>query len=83
MAAAFRALTARVAAVAPDARMDGVLVAPELSGGVETVLGLTHDEVFGPVVMVGLGGVFAEVLADVAFRAPPSGGPRPERWSTG
>jgi acyl-CoA synthetase (NDP forming) len=73
VATAFHALTDRAAEVAPDARVDGVLVAPELSGGVETVLGLTHDEVFGPVVMVGLGGVFAEVLADVAFRAPPFG----------
>ena len=68
---AFAELVARCAEVAPGARVDGVLVAPEVAGGVETVLGLTHDPVFGPVVMFGLGGIFAEVLADVAFRVPP------------
>jgi acyl-CoA synthetase (NDP forming) len=73
VAAAYRELTERAAAVAPDAAVDGVLVAPQVPGGVETVLGLTHDPVFGPVVMFGLGGVFTEVLGDVAFRLPPFG----------
>jgi hypothetical protein len=39
--------------------------------GVETVAGVAHDDVFGPVVMFGLGGVFIEVLKDVTFRVPP------------
>ena len=43
----------------------------EVTGGVETVVGVSHDDLFGPVVMVGLGGVFVEVLGDVTFRVPP------------
>ena len=53
------------------ARIDGVLVSETVSGGVETVVGVSHDPLFGPVVMVGLGGVFVEVLRDVSFRVPP------------
>jgi acyl-CoA synthetase (NDP forming) len=57
-------------AKAPGA--DGVIVSEMIGGdGVECVVGMTHDELFGPVVMVGLGGVFVEVLKDVAFRVPP------------
>jgi acyl-CoA synthetase (NDP forming) len=41
--------------------------------GAETVLGIAQDELFGPVVMFGLGGVLVEVLADVTFRVPPFG----------
>jgi acyl-CoA synthetase (NDP forming) len=55
------------------ARIDGVLVCETVSGGVETVVGVSRDPLFGPVVMVGLGGVFVEVLRDVTFRVPPFG----------
>src|SRR4029450_12309335 len=55
------------------ARIDGVLVSETVSGGVETVVGVSHDPLFGPVVMFGLGGVFVEVLGDVTFRVPPFG----------
>ena len=48
-------------------------VAPMISGGVETVLGVNRDPVFGPVVMFGLGGIFVEALGDVVFRAAPFG----------
>ena len=58
---------------APGARVSGVLVTPMLSGGVECVIGVTRDPVFGPVAMVGLGGVFVEVLRDVALRLCPFG----------
>ena len=47
-----------------------VLVQPQLSG-VEVAVGALRDPVFGPVVMVGLGGVWIEVLADVAFALAP------------
>src|SRR5205085_999230 len=56
---------------APDA--DGVIVSELVSGGVETVVGVAQDDLFGPVVMFGLGGVFVEVLGDVTFRVPPFG----------
>jgi len=55
----------------PTARIEGVLLSPMISGGVETVLGAHRDPVFGPVVMFGLGGVFIEVLRDVVFRPAP------------
>jgi acyl-CoA synthetase (NDP forming) len=56
---------------APVARVSGVLVTPMVAGGVECVIGITCDPVFGPVAMVGLGGVFVEVLRDVALRLCP------------
>ena len=55
------------------ARIDGVLVSELVSGGVETVVGISQDDLFGPVVMAGLGGIFVEVLGDVTFRVPPFG----------
>jgi len=64
-------LLARVAAKAPQARVHGVLVAQMAQGGIELILGTKKDPVFGPVVMVGLGGIFAEVLRDVALQVAP------------
>ncbi len=63
---------ARVRAAAPEgARVDGVLVAPMRSGGIELFVGCTRDPQWGPVVAVGLGGVWVEVLQDVALRPLP------------
>jgi acyl-CoA synthetase (NDP forming) len=64
-----RAAYAELAEIAPS--MDGVIVAELVAPGVETVVGVSQDELFGPVVMFGLGGVFVEVLRDVTFRVPP------------
>ncbi len=66
----FRRLVATAEEVAPGAAVDGVLVA-ETVPGIETVAGVAHDALFGPVVMFGLGGVLVEVLRDVTFRVPP------------
>ncbi len=70
---AYHELVDRAAAVAPSARMEGVLVCEQVATGVETVLGLSRDPVFGPTVMFGLGGIFVETLGDVAFGVPPFG----------
>jgi hypothetical protein len=51
--------------------VEGVLVCGTVRGGVETIVGIAPDPVFGPTVMFGLGGVFTEVLGDVSFRVPP------------
>ena len=69
--AAFEAIVAACREAAPEARIDGCLVAPMVGGGVETILGVQRDPVFGPIVMFGLGGIFVEVLRDVTFRAAP------------
>jgi acetate---CoA ligase (ADP-forming) len=62
-------------------RLDGVLVCETVTGGVETVVGVSQDPLFGPVVMVGLGGVFVEILRDVSFRVPPFGRDEAERMA--
>ncbi|WP_405992664.1 acetate--CoA ligase family protein [Streptomyces sp. NBC_00986] len=56
-----------------DVTLDGVLVCQMVERGVEMVVGVTQDELFGPTVTVGLGGVLVEVLRDVAVRVPPFG----------
>ena len=71
--AAFDRMIARIKERAPRARLDGVLISPMLRGGIETILGVQNDPVFGPVVMLGLGGIFVEVLRDVTFRIAPFG----------
>ena len=53
--------------------IEGVLVCEIVTGGVETVLGVVQDDLFGPVVMFGLGGIAVEVFRDVTFRVPPFG----------
>ncbi|ORE95570.1 Acetyl-CoA synthetase (NDP-forming) [Stappia sp. 22II-S9-Z10] len=73
VAAQVQAMLARVAAAAPDARIDGVLLQPMVPKGVEIVVGATVDPAFGPLVVVGLGGVLVELLRDsVAAPAPVS-----------
>ncbi|MGK7870070.1 acetate--CoA ligase family protein [Falsiroseomonas sp. E2-1-a20] len=69
--AGFATLMQRARAHAPEARIDGVLVAKQVTGGVEIALGVVRDPVFGPMAMVGLGGVFIEIFKDVAFRRCP------------
>jgi acyl-CoA synthetase (NDP forming) len=70
---AFEELTA-LAAVhggANRAGGEGVVIQPMISGGVETMIGMTDDPVFGPLVAFGLGGIYVEVLGDVRFRIAP------------
>ena len=69
--AAFDEIMANAAIHAPRAKIDGVLVQEMVSGAIEVILGVNNDPLFGPAVMVGLGGIYAEVLRDVSFRLAP------------
>ena len=55
----------------PKAKIHGVSVQKMAKPGVEVIMGMSKDDQFGPVLMFGLGGVFVEVLKDVAFRIVP------------
>lgn len=68
---AFDELVAAARQHLPRAKIEGVLVQEMVTGGTEIVLGVVRDPQFGPVVMVGLGGIFVEVLGDVAFSLAP------------
>ncbi|MBI5276482.1 MAG: acetate--CoA ligase family protein [Burkholderiales bacterium] len=69
----FGTLLERAGNAMPQARIEGVLVARQLSGAVECILGIHRDPVFGPVAMFGLGGIFVEVMKDVVFHRCPFG----------
>lgn len=69
--AAFAELVSNARAFDANARIDGVLVQTMVEDGVEVILGVTNDPLFGPAIMFGLGGIFAEVMKDVSFRITP------------
>jgi acetate---CoA ligase (ADP-forming) len=71
LAAAYVEVLANARAYNPKAKIDGVLIQEMVKGGTEAILGVANDPLFGPAVMFGLGGIFAEVLKDVAFRLAP------------
>jgi acetyltransferase len=56
---------------APHARIRGLLVQRTVTGGIEMIVGIKSDALFGPAVVCGFGGIFAEVLRDVTVRVPP------------
>jgi acetate---CoA ligase (ADP-forming) len=70
LAAGWDKLQADLAAKRPDIRLDGVLVEAMARPGVELIVGVRRDPDWGPVLVVGLGGVFAEVLHDVRLLPP-------------
>jgi acetate---CoA ligase (ADP-forming) len=76
-AAAVRAAVADVLRAvrrqSPAARLDGVLVQRMVAGGMEMILGVKTDPLFGPAVVCGFGGIFVEQLHDVSVRVPPVG----------
>ena len=68
---AYQAILRSCRAHVPDAVIDGIEVMEMVRPGVETIVGARQDPSFGPVVMIGLGGIYVEVMKDVAFRAAP------------
>ncbi len=71
LAAAYDEVLANARAYNAKAQIDGVLVQEMLRGGTEAILGISNDPLFGPAVMFGLGGIFAEIMKDVSFRLAP------------
>jgi len=69
--ACYERILERVRKASPTSVIDGVLVQEEESGGIEVIIGAVRDVQFGHAVMFGFGGVFTEVLNDVAFRIAP------------
>jgi acetyltransferase len=67
---AYEEMLATVKERKPEADIEGVLVQKQMKG-VECLLGISRDEQLGPTLVMGLGGVFVEILADVAIRIPP------------
>ena len=68
---AYEKILSNVKKNAPEAKIDGVMVSPMIKGGIECILGAKIDPVFGPIVMFGLGGIYAEVMKDIAFAEAP------------
>lgn len=71
IATAYTEIMNNVKLHAPNASINGILMAPMLKPGVEMIIGVNNDPQFGPVVMVGMGGVFVEVFKDVALYPAP------------
>ncbi len=69
--AAYDAMIENAGTHFPDAVIKGVLVEPMAPPGIEVILGVIRDPKFGPMLMVGLGGIHVEVLGDVAFAPVP------------
>ena len=68
---AFGEIMASASAYAPSARIDGVIVSPMRSTGTELIVGFARDPQWGPVLVVGLGGLFTEALGDSQIRLMP------------
>jgi len=68
---AYQAIMRSCRAYKADALIQGVEVVEMAKPGVETIIGARQDASFGPIVMFGLGGIYVEVMKDVAFRAAP------------
>ncbi len=69
--AAWQRIRDRLAALGKAGEMRGALVQPLVREGTETIIGVTRDPSFGPIIMFGLGGIHVELLRDVCFRVAP------------
>jgi len=70
---AFAEILRAVDAISPRPQLTGVLVQPMVPKGVEVMVGARHDPQFGPLIVVGLGGIFVEMLRDTALGLAPVG----------
>jgi len=68
---AFNDIKSALARIGREHEMDGVTIQHMVKGGIETIIGVTQDPSFGPLIMFGIGGVYAELLKDVAIRLHP------------
>jgi len=68
---AFNDIKRKLKAIGKEAEMQGVTVQPMINSGVETIVGVTQDPSFGPLILFGLGGIYTELFKDVAFRIHP------------
>ncbi|HCP14724.1 MAG TPA: CoA-binding protein [Peptococcaceae bacterium] len=70
---AYPRILERCAAYAPKAKLEGVLVQEMAKPGLEIILGISNDARFGPLLMIGLGGIFVEIFKDIALYPCPLG----------
>jgi len=68
---AFKRIIDRIQTVEPAASVEGLLVCRQAPKGLEVIVGVLEDPVFGATIMFGMGGIFTEVLRDVSFRVAP------------
>ncbi len=71
VADAYRDMLKRIHKAYPEAKIEGVLIQPMATGGRELIIGGRQDDQFGPVVLVGLGGIFVEIFGEVSLRVAP------------
>jgi acyl-CoA synthetase (NDP forming) len=69
----FDAIMRDVAQAAPNTRLDGVIVSPMRQGGLELLVSVSRDPIWGPMIAVGFGGVLVELLDDAAITPLPAG----------
>lgn len=69
--AAFNDMVKRIKEAQADAEIDGVMVQPMAVGGRELILGARQDKQFGPILLVGLGGIFVEIFEQATIRVAP------------
>ncbi|MDD5191154.1 MAG: acetate--CoA ligase family protein, partial [Dehalococcoidales bacterium] len=68
---AFTRIQGRLKEIGRAVEMQGVTVQPMINSGVETIVGVTQDPSFGPLILFGLGGIYTELFKDIAFRIHP------------
>ncbi|MBN1857629.1 acetate--CoA ligase family protein [Candidatus Bipolaricaulota bacterium] len=71
---AFDRMQAEIGTQFPDSTVAGAMICRQKSEGIDVIVGGFHDIAFGPTAMFGLGGIFTDVLDDVAFRIAPIDG---------